>query len=171
MNAVAWLSWFLDDWHQLVGVGLVVTLLAWIGLAARRAPLSSYLRVPVVAPILVLGGRLLMTGFHWVLSRAAVHAVVQVYLPLLAFPVVGLLFGRMASRPVPRRTTGEALIHSGPNAAHQLGQRAVQRLLGPSGQLTVAGLKIPLADELKHFKFIGTTGSGMSSAIRELLVG
>jgi type IV secretory pathway TraG/TraD family ATPase VirD4 len=43
-------------------------------------------------------------------------------------------------------------------------------LLGcDSASLTVAGVAIPLLDETKHFKFIGTTGTGKSTAIRELL--
>ena len=38
-----------------------------------------------------------------------------------------------------------------------------------SGELTLAGRLIPQADETKHFKIIGTTGTGKSTAIRELL--
>jgi len=37
--------------------------------------------------------------------------------------------------------------------------------------LTLAGHPIPLMDETKHFKIIGTTGTGKSTAIRELLTG
>jgi type IV secretory pathway TraG/TraD family ATPase VirD4 len=40
-----------------------------------------------------------------------------------------------------------------------------------AGSLTVAGIEVPAMDEGKHFKFIGTTGSGKSTAIRELLTG
>jgi len=36
-------------------------------------------------------------------------------------------------------------------------------------QLTLAGVPIPALDETKHFKLIGTTGTGKSTAIRELL--
>ncbi len=36
-------------------------------------------------------------------------------------------------------------------------------------QLTLAGVLIPALDETKHFKLIGTTGTGKSTAIRELL--
>ena len=35
--------------------------------------------------------------------------------------------------------------------------------------LTLAGLKIPAQDETKHFKLIGTTGTGKSTAIREIM--
>ena len=37
--------------------------------------------------------------------------------------------------------------------------------------LTLAGISIDAADETKHFKLIGTTGTGKSTAIRELLGG
>jgi type IV secretory pathway TraG/TraD family ATPase VirD4 len=37
------------------------------------------------------------------------------------------------------------------------------------GSLTLAGAIVPFLDETKHFKMIGTTGTGKSTAIRELL--
>jgi type IV secretory pathway TraG/TraD family ATPase VirD4 len=37
--------------------------------------------------------------------------------------------------------------------------------------LTLAGHPVPRNDETKHFKFLGTTGTGKSTAIRELLAG
>jgi len=40
---------------------------------------------------------------------------------------------------------------------------------GPNAALTVAGIAIAREDETKHFKFIGTTGTGKSTAIREVL--
>ncbi len=40
-----------------------------------------------------------------------------------------------------------------------------------SKSVTLAGIAIPAADETKHFKLIGTTGTGKSTAIRELLAG
>ena len=39
------------------------------------------------------------------------------------------------------------------------------------GAITLAGLQIAQLDETKHFKIIGTTGTGKSTAIRELLTG
>ena len=40
-----------------------------------------------------------------------------------------------------------------------------------SSSLTLAGVPIAERDETKHFKLIGTTGTGKSTAIRELLGG
>ena len=41
----------------------------------------------------------------------------------------------------------------------------------PNTPVTLAGHPIALQDETKHFKLIGTTGTGKSTAIRELLTG
>jgi type IV secretory pathway TraG/TraD family ATPase VirD4 len=49
-----------------------------------------------------------------------------------------------------------------------LQRRSARRGRSPD-QLTMAGIPIPAADETKHFKLIGTTGTGKSTAIRELL--
>jgi len=52
---------------------------------------------------------------------------------------------------------------SGPAPGASLGSR----LAG----ITLAGVAVPPADETKHFKLMGTTGSGKSTAIAELLSG
>lgn len=39
----------------------------------------------------------------------------------------------------------------------------------PSGEITLAGLPVAPVDETKHFKLVGTTGTGKSTAIREIL--
>jgi type IV secretory pathway TraG/TraD family ATPase VirD4 len=40
---------------------------------------------------------------------------------------------------------------------------------GRDAPVTLAGIPVAAADETKHFKFIGTTGTGKSTAIREML--
>jgi len=50
-----------------------------------------------------------------------------------------------------------------------LQRRGARRKKAVSDLLTVAGIAIAAADETKHFKLIGTTGTGKSTAIRELL--
>ena len=40
-----------------------------------------------------------------------------------------------------------------------------------SDGLTLAGVRVPFLDETKHFKMVGTTGTGKSSAIRQLIAG
>lgn len=73
--------------------------------------------------------------------------------------------------------TGRAL--AAPAAQQSLHYRGakvaeVQRPAGDmqrhaKGELTLAGVAVPQADETKHFKFIGTTGTGKSTAIAQLL--
>jgi type IV secretory pathway TraG/TraD family ATPase VirD4 len=48
-------------------------------------------------------------------------------------------------------------------------RRSARRKKLTSDLLTMAGVAIPPGDEAKHFKLIGTTGTGKSTAIRELL--
>jgi type IV secretory pathway TraG/TraD family ATPase VirD4 len=48
-------------------------------------------------------------------------------------------------------------------------RRSARRKKSPSALLTLAGVAIPPGDESKHFKLIGTTGTGKTTAIRELL--
>jgi type IV secretory pathway TraG/TraD family ATPase VirD4 len=43
------------------------------------------------------------------------------------------------------------------------------RLMRPEPLLTIAGVAVAPEEEVKHFKLIGTTGTGKSTAIRELL--
>ncbi|HEY0747050.1 MAG TPA: type IV secretion system DNA-binding domain-containing protein, partial [Steroidobacteraceae bacterium] len=50
-----------------------------------------------------------------------------------------------------------------------LRRRSARRKKAASELVTLAGIAIPLNDETKHFKLIGTTGTGKSTAIRELL--
>ena len=42
-------------------------------------------------------------------------------------------------------------------------------LIATPPTVTLAGIAIPGRDETKHFKLIGTTGTGKSTAIREIL--
>jgi type IV secretory pathway TraG/TraD family ATPase VirD4 len=94
--------------------------------------------------------------------------------------------------PAARRTLIEAVLavalfvavalsrRSSAREAHKRGARILDgrvaqrraarlRLLRSEPPLTIAGVPIAPCDEVKHFKLIGTTGTGKSTAIRELL--
>ncbi|MBS0422317.1 MAG: type IV secretion system DNA-binding domain-containing protein [Proteobacteria bacterium] len=64
---------------------------------------------------------------------------------------------------------------SKPSSAHRRGAVVTPEEAGiptrrlEPGQLSIAGVPIAKDDEMKHFKFIGTTGTGKSTAIREIL--
>jgi type IV secretory pathway TraG/TraD family ATPase VirD4 len=91
-------------------------------------------------------------------SRPVIEAILA-----MSFLVTVLLSRRASAREAHKR------------GSRILDGRAVQRrtarlrLLRPEPPLTIAGVAIAPADEVKHFKLIGTTGTGKSTAIRELL--
>ena len=89
-------------------------------------------------------------------------------LDFLFVPVVAFLMAFVYYRPAGQaeRLKRGAQVQDGQQA-----RRGTQRLKKKHGPdiLTLAGVWVPPEDETKHFKLIGTTGSGKSTAIRELL--
>ena len=84
--------------------------------------------------------------------------------------VAALVFGLgccakfLQGKPQEKHRRGTLLVDG------RLSQRRGTRLKrSRRGLLTLAGVPIAAADETKHFKLIGTTGTGKSTAIRELL--
>jgi type IV secretory pathway TraG/TraD family ATPase VirD4 len=83
---------------------------------------------------------------------------------LLGVPFLAVAFfaSRLWRREVP--------IRGAKVAAHDPVRRLLWRVCANGGDsLTLAGKPISRLDETKHFKMIGTTGTGKSTAIRELL--
>ncbi len=162
------LDWFRYGWHPMLGLGIVVTASTWIGLMIRRASFMAYLAAVLQSPFLVLAGLILGTLFQWALDRAGTGGAIRTYLPVLVFPALGFVAGRtgFGRRPSAGYARGTVIQDAG----------ALRRALGgawrrDSQGLTLAGVPIPALDETKHFKLIGTTGTGKSSAIREVLRG
>jgi hypothetical protein len=86
----------------------------------------------------------------------------------------GYLAGRATARPrAPtfvrhvRGTTIATLTRT--STAHGPASRGLSRSRDAGNAITLAGVPVPAPDETKHFKLIGTTGTGKSTAIRELL--
>ncbi len=94
------------------------------------------------------------------MNAVALTAVLTLVVALCA-----RLFGRMRS-PVGRDAHRRGVLILD-NAARQ--RRYARRKKLRCGWLTLAGVAIPPADEVKHFKLIGTTGTGKSTAILELM--
>jgi len=59
-----------------------------------------------------------------------------------------------------------SLVAEGPTFAGAKSNKSAR-----DSRLTLAGIAVPARDEAKHFKVIGTTGTGKSTAIREMLAG
>ena len=146
------------------------------GMMRVRAPWRRLLLAPVMAaPVTVaagLGVALLtpaLSGFG-IASDSLMQLFAGVGLSAALGYVCGSAFGR-ANRSPTLHVRG-AIVASVPEAQarNRIAHGAV-RSRGRTGELTLAGVIVDLADETKHFKVIGTTGTGKSTAIRELLGG
>jgi type IV secretory pathway TraG/TraD family ATPase VirD4 len=88
------------------------------------------------------------------------RVAIAVAFGLLLALAVAFAMRRFGSRDVHKRGTR---ILTQAAVAHRVWRR------GHGDSLTLAGVPIGALDETKHFKLIGTTGTGKSTAIRELL--
>jgi type IV secretory pathway TraG/TraD family ATPase VirD4 len=150
----------------LVGYGLAVIGFA-AGLLAARAPRSRWLLAPLLAAPLAIAAALL-----WSLALAAMPRLA----PLLGARIATL--GGGALTLTVGLLGGLLLRRQSANARVQRGTRIVEppwpatAALGAGRTpIVCAGLPVPPLDETKHFKLVGTTGTGKSTAIRGLLRG
>jgi type IV secretory pathway TraG/TraD family ATPase VirD4 len=135
------------------------------GLAQARATAPKYLLAPLLAVPL-----LLLVALCVSLLSAALHAIglsgawSQLSTGFLVTMAIGFVGGRvLALHPAPRepRHRRGAFVSKAP--ANSV------RAVHSAAPITLASVSIPLTDETKHFKIIGTTGTGKSTAIREIL--
>jgi hypothetical protein len=140
-------------------------------LARSRAHWRYYLRTPMLAAAVTVGA-----GLGLSLLRSALDLGPGVTW-LIGAPIaasLGWIGGRiLAYEPEAdaayRRGT---VIEDGPTDAQADRGATRERERGACDRrLTIAGLGVPITDEAKHFKLIGTTGTGKSTAISELLQG
>ena len=139
-------------------------------MARARAPLARMLAAPLTAvPVTALAGGVLAAagpalGGAAALGGTALGVAAAVTATAALGYAAGALMGR-AAQPAVRHRRG-ALV-AGEDAPAPAGRRRARAPLAPA--LTLAGVRVPEADEAKHFKLIGTTGTGKSTAIHELL--
>ena len=98
----------------------------------------------------------------WMVSRPAAGSAVGAAALMIAL-LMAIALPRRSSRDAHRR--GSRIVDG--RAAQRRTARA--QVLRAEPLLTLAGIEIAAEDEVKHFKLIGTTGTGKSTAIRELL--
>jgi hypothetical protein len=144
--------------YALVLVALVA------GLAQAHAAAHKYLLAPLLAAPL-----LLLVALCISLLGAALHAVglsagwIQPTVGFLGSMAIGFKGGRALAlaptMPEPKHRRG-AVVAKAP--IKEIQEHAAVAV-------TLAGVSIPLVDETKHFKIIGTTGTGKSTAIHEIL--
>ena len=152
--------------HGFLGFELayVITLGSMLaGLIRNRAPWTSYFAWPWMAVVMMLVTVLIF----WLLlfwlpgANTAVVGILRILVALVLFPVLGY-------------SCGESLAQEKSSAPPQHRRGAIVSRLAPKPArrhtgITLAGIPIDPRDETKHFKLIGATGTGKSTAIREML--
>jgi hypothetical protein len=153
---------------------VVVPMLA--ALIRARSPVSKLLLSPLWGVPVTIIAAMVLSLINLPLRRIGVASdgVLQVVLGVAALAGIGYASGRLFARK--SSTDGSyrrgAVVSDAPaTASPQRSRRGGE--LGPEHEhnspITLAGIPVAEADETKHFKFIGTTGTGKSTAIREML--
>jgi hypothetical protein len=153
------MSGFLHGWTGILMGYAAVQGPMVAGLARARASFQQYVFSPMVAaPLTAVAAVAAATlGFH---------GIVQVVAATGISAVLGYAGGKVIARGGP------------PNRLHQRGSLVAEQPPPAKGQsrrhsdsagITLAGLEVPAQDETKHFKLIGTTGTGKSTAIQEIM--
>lgn len=143
----------------------------WAGLWRGGAPLRSFITAPLLAAPLTLASGLGASAAASWLHTFGAGGLTQLAAGIGLSGVIGYGTGRaLAARAIRQ-----------PQSIHRRGalvadQPSARRLTGFASTysrtrdgVTLAGVGVPLADETKHFKVIGTTGTGKSTAIAEML--
>ena len=134
------------------------------GLVTGRAPARRFLLLIPLTLTLMLLGIPASAAVRATLDRFITHtSLADIAASLATFAFLGFAAGRAVAgrRPAFKHLRGAEICDA--PAAGRAGSR--------KRQLSLAGIPIPHLDETKHFKLIGTTGTGKSTAIRELLGG
>lgn len=132
------------------------------GLILGRARFLRLLAFPLTA---------IPTGIASAILWSLLGALLKAHLPAGLFVLLGAIFFFLSGLFV-----GRVFAHPPSVMNHKRGTRIERQRPSQSARrkpvgLTLAGLAVEPADETKHFKLIGTTGTGKSTAIRELLAG
>jgi type IV secretory pathway TraG/TraD family ATPase VirD4 len=162
-------------WQALVMLYAIVAISMLIALIRERASVSKFLRWPAAAVAITVFVCIviLLVGAALSLAGVSVDGLILRCLALSLTAWVSYETGRSWARD-----TGALGFHRRgavvANADERPGSRTGRGPLfngrkAAEHPLTLAGLPIPTEDETKHFKLIGTTGTGKSTAIREML--
>jgi type IV secretory pathway TraG/TraD family ATPase VirD4 len=151
-------------------VGWLITAVPlWVGLFQGRAPFRKWLLSPITAVIWLFIAGIVAEVLRWLLERVGIadRSTPAAIVTLTCFVIIGYAGGRLsASSQLPEVHKRGAVLEDGAYA-----QRESSKLKRRYDLITLAGVAVAPEDETKHFKLIGTTGTGKSTAIRELLRG
>jgi len=138
------------------------------GLMRARANFQQYLLSPIVAaPMTAVAavGAALSNPLFTQLGLSS-HGPFQV----AAAAGVSAALGYAGGQVIARGAGQDKLHQRGTLVAEQLPlTKTRSNRASETAGITLAGLEVPAQDETKHFKLIGTTGTGKSTAIQEIM--
>ena len=160
-----WVQGASQGWPVFVAYYLVTTGSLVAGLAIRRARWPRYALAPAAGvPLTAIG---LVAAFA---IQSIARAVGLGHPPWSMLGVLGLAgAGFLGARISPRGARALTVRRGALIDSDGAGGRGQRLRLQARGVLSFAGVELHPADETKHFKLIGTTGTGKSTAIRQLL--
>ena len=135
-----------------------------VGLVLGRATFKRTLLFPVLAIPVFAAAVVIWTAMAGLLRSLGLASNLLPYLGLGFAAIFSGLAGKLLSNLPEKNNHKRGTILSEPT------RNLASKRLKPKS-LTLAGQCVPEVDENKHFKMIGTTGTGKSTAIRELLTG
>jgi type IV secretory pathway TraG/TraD family ATPase VirD4 len=152
------MSGLLHGWPGIIAAYAAVQAPMIAGLVHARAHFQQYLMSPAVAVPLV--------------GLAALGAAIAPHGPLQVVVATGIsaVLGFGGGHALARGAAQDKLHQRGSVVAERLRRSTKTNGRASAGAgITLAGVRIPEQDETKHFKLIGTTGTGKSTAIEEIL--
>jgi type IV secretory pathway TraG/TraD family ATPase VirD4 len=160
-------------WHGFVLAYGVIAVFSLAGLKRGQANARHYLFWPItslftlVAIAILLSVMWMITSHYGLTPTWPIQNLLSVIV-LMMGGAFGGLYWATRGRPLQPLHARGAVVFDGADA-----QKQTRKLVkwNRNATLTVAGVAVPEEDETKHFKFMGTTGSGKSTVMRELLDG
>jgi type IV secretory pathway TraG/TraD family ATPase VirD4 len=141
-----------------------------IGMIRNGAPWRRVLMAPVLAVPVTLAAGVGLAALGSLGAAAGLGATLSAGFGAAATVGLGYLSGRALARRGAEAAThrrGTVVM----DAAETTGTRPVQQRSGTARNraITIGGVPLSESDETKHFKIIGTTGTGKSTAITAIL--
>ena len=162
----------LHGWPGLLSAYAAVQVPMLAGMVHSRAPRARLLAAPIAAVPLTAAAGVGMSIAAPLLHGLGFGAAAATQ--ALAAAGVSVALGYAAGRMLGRAREHGAIHQRGALVEDALPARAPGATPGRArsaqrGRITIAGVALTPQDEVKHFKFIGTTGTGKSTAIHEVL--
>ena len=167
--------------HGIQGLELAYMLMLaaiLVGLAHARASWGKFLLSAVFAlPMTLLAGLVIsLTSPLQRIFGIGNDSVLQLAFGAAAMAAMGYAAGRALAAHNRTSSSGEhrrgAIVTTSQSVSTPSGNQTSSRSSGgisDASSVTLADIPLSLEDETKHFKLIGTTGTGKSTAIREIL--